>query len=113
MRHIMKVQPEPFNKLQSGKKVIESRLYDEKRRQVDLGDTIEFQKEPDQKETCMMEVVGLLRYPSFEALINDFPPHYFGGETKEQLLDEFFSFYTPEKERRYTVLGIRLRRLNN
>lgn len=55
MKHIMKVQAGPFDKLKSGKKVIESRLYDEKRRRVNLGDTIEFQKEPDQQDVCEMK----------------------------------------------------------
>ncbi len=42
MTHQMKLQREPFNKVLSGEKIIESRLYDEKRQQVKVGDQIEF-----------------------------------------------------------------------
>ncbi|MBQ0010138.1 MAG: ASCH domain-containing protein, partial [Ruminococcus sp.] len=38
----MKLQPEPFAMIRSGKKTIELRLYDEKRQQIEVGDTIEF-----------------------------------------------------------------------
>lgn len=34
MTHYMKLNPEPFDKIASGKKTIELRLYDEKRKTV-------------------------------------------------------------------------------
>lgn len=105
----MKLQPGPFDRIAEGSKIIESRLYDEKRRQVELGDTIIFLKNPDLKEEVRAEVVGLLQYPSFEQLMADFSPAAFGGETKEALLEEIHQFYSSEEERQYGVLGIRLR----
>ena len=41
-KHHMKLATESFNKTSSTEKVIELRLYDEKRRNINIGDTIEF-----------------------------------------------------------------------
>lgn len=38
----MKLSQEPFDKIASGEKIIESRLFDEKRRLIKVGDEIEF-----------------------------------------------------------------------
>lgn len=42
----MSLQSEPFEKIRDGKKTIELRLFDEKRKTIQLGDSIEFQKQP-------------------------------------------------------------------
>ncbi|MBQ2255674.1 MAG: DUF3850 domain-containing protein, partial [Clostridia bacterium] len=42
MTHYMKLRPHPFAMIKSGKKTIELRLLDEKRRQIALGDTLIF-----------------------------------------------------------------------
>lgn len=107
----MKLQPEPFNRIADGSKIIESRLYDEKRRRLKLGDTIVFLKYPDLKEAVQAEVVGLLLYPTFDRLMSDYPAAAFGGRSKDALLDEVRQFYSPEDERQCGVLGIRLRLL--
>lgn len=40
--HKMKLAKDPFEKIASGRKVIEARLYDVKRQQINVGDRIEF-----------------------------------------------------------------------
>lgn len=107
--HMMKLQPEPFDAIRSGDKIIESRLYDEKRRSIKIGDIVEFQKNPKLDEKLSAEVVALLNYPTFERLMSDFPPQYFGLETKDALLEQIHQFYTREDEQKYTVLGIKVR----
>jgi ASC-1-like (ASCH) protein len=109
MEHVMKLQAAPFDKIKEGVKTIEVRLYDEKRREVQLGDTITFKREPEQTETVRAEVVGLLRYRSFADLANDFPASSFGHSDKDDLLKSIYSFYTKEQETQYGVLGIRIR----
>lgn len=42
MTHAMRLSPGPFERMRSGQKTIELRLYDEKRRRLYAGDTIEF-----------------------------------------------------------------------
>ena len=105
----MRLQPFLFDKIKEGKKTIEVRLYDEKRREIKIGDTIEFKREPEQTETVKAEVIGLLHYKTFPDLANDFPTTYFGHPDKEDLLKSIYTFYTKEQEEKYTVLGIRIK----
>ena len=105
----MKLQPYPFDSIKSGQKIIEVRLYDEKRREIKLGDTIVFKREPKQTDTMHTEVIGLLRYRTFADLTNDFPTSYFGHSDKEDLLKSIYIFYTKEQEAQYGVLGIRIK----
>ena len=42
MVHVMKLKNDPFQKIKTGKKTVELRLYDNKRRQLDIGDDIIF-----------------------------------------------------------------------
>lgn len=109
MKHTMKLQPFSFDKIKNGDKEIEVRLYDEKRQEIKIGDIIEFKKEPDQIETITTEVVGLLNYKTFLDMINDFPANIFGAQNKEDLLKSISTHYTEEQEKKYTVLGIRIK----
>ena len=104
----MKLNIEPFNKVKSGQKIIESRLFDEKRQQINLGDTIQFQLQPDLTETVVAKVVALLRYPTFNDLMNDLSPQYFGHQKKEDALSEIEAFYSPQEQQKYSVLGIKI-----
>jgi len=104
----MKLQPFPFDQIRDGKKSIEVRLYDEKRKDIKIGDIIEFKKEPEQTETVCAKVIELLQYRTFADLAHDFPPEAFGYFDTEKLLASIFSFYTKEQEEKYTVLGIRI-----
>ena len=40
MKHYINLNPEPFEMIRSGKKTIELRLNDEKRKTISVGDTI-------------------------------------------------------------------------
>ena len=110
MKHEMKLQPEYYNFILNGTKRIEIRLYDEKRQQIKLGDTLEFLKEPDLKESFHAKVVGLLRYNSFEEMFKDFDISILADKsmTKEELMNVLEQFYTKEKQNKYGVLGIRI-----
>lgn len=107
--HEMKLQPEPFEAIQAGKKIIESRLYDEKRRLIKIGDIVEFKKNPELIESVKAEVVALLNYPSFDAMFTDFDPNWFGLPTKEALLAQIEQFYPSEEQQKYGVLGIKIK----
>jgi len=109
--HIMGLQSEPFEKIRSGKKTIELRLFDEKRKTIQLGDIIEFQKQPEEQETIRTEVMALLRYQTFAELFDDFPIESFGGTDKVSLLEDVHRFYALEREQKETVLGIKIKLL--
>ncbi len=107
----MSLQSEPFEKIRDGKKTIELRLFDEKRKTIQLGDSIEFQKQPEKQETIRAEVVALLRYKTFSELFDDFPIEDFGDTDRISLLENVHTFYTPEQEQKETVLGIKIKLL--
>ena len=108
MIHKMHLQSQFFNYIKNGTKKIELRLYDEKRQQINLGDTIKFTTDSD--ETFETEVIGLLRYQNFSQLFVDFDITNLADEsmTKAELLSTLEKFYTPEDQAKYGVLGIRL-----
>ena len=110
MIHEMKLQPEYYNFILNGTKRIEIRLYDEKRQNIKLGDTIKFLKEPELSESFNAKVTGLLRYNSFKDMFKDFDISILSDKsmTKEELIKVLEQFYTKEKQERYGVLGIRI-----
>lgn len=110
MIHEMKLQPEYFNFILNGTKRIEIRLFDEKRQQIKIGDTIKFLKEPNLDESFTARVVGLLRYNSFEEMFKDYDISILSDKsmTKEELIGVLEQFYTKEKQEQYGVLGIRI-----
>ena len=110
MKHEMKLHPKYYNFILNGTKRIEIRLYDEKRQQIKIGDTIKFFKEPDLNKSFNAKVTGLLRYNSFEDMFKDFDISILSDKsmTKEQLIGVLEQFYTKEKQEQYGVLGIRI-----
>ncbi len=108
MNHQMKLAQAPFEKIASGKKIIESRLYDEKRQKINVGDVIEFLQNENSEQKISKKVRALYRYAAFEEMFVDFPAEYFGGESKEYLSKEIHQFYSPEEEKQFGVIGIRL-----
>ena len=105
----MNLQPKYFDFIKDGTKRIELRLYDEKRRSIQLGDIIEFAKSEDEKFKA--EVIGLLRYNSFADLFEDFDISILADSsmTKQELLELLGEFYTEEKQAEFGVIGIRIK----
>lgn len=115
MNHSMKLLESPYNRISSGKKTIEIRLYDEKRKKLNIADIIEFSKLPDLEDKLKVEVVALLRYNSFRDLVNDFGMEYY-GYPKDYSVDNFltniYTIYSKEKEKQYGALGIKIKLLD-
>ena len=72
MIHRMKLNESPFERIKDGTKTIEFRLYDEKRRQIKIGDQIEFSKLPELQETILVDVLELYIEPTFEKLFKNY-----------------------------------------
>ncbi len=112
MLHKMKLTMSSFDAIESGKKNIEVRLYDKKRQSINVGDEIEFTKEPKREEKLKVQVVGLLRYRTFSDLVTDYSSKHFGASSKKNLLNSIYSHYTKEEEAKYGVVGIRIKKSN-
>jgi ASC-1-like (ASCH) protein len=111
-QHQMKLATEPYNKIASGKKVIESRLFDEKRQQISIGDQIIFSENHKPENNVTVVVKGLLRYQTFKELFADHDPFLFGEESRDFLLTQIKEFYSDEDEQKYGVVGMRLQLLD-
>ena len=66
--HQLQLATAPFDAITSGAKTIESRLYDEKRQTIQIGDTIVFMNRENTDKTVSVKVIGLLRYETFHDL---------------------------------------------
>lgn len=107
MLHKMKLQEDPFERIKNGTKTVEFRLYDEKRRTIQIGDEIEFSKLPELQEKLLVKVIDLYKEESFEKLFKK----VFVGEDKEKIIEKAKSmnrFYTPEQEKEYGGVGIKI-----
>ena len=113
MNHNMKLHPKYFECILNGTKRIELRLNDEKRRLIKIGDLITFYKMPEEKESLTVKVVDLLRYDSFEDILNDYDISLVGDkdDTKEELINVLNNFYTKEEQEKYGVLGIKIEKI--
>ena len=105
--HKMHLKDPYFSYIKGGTKRIELRLFDEKRRRIDLGDLIEFSGSND--KSVQARVVGLLRYDSFVDLCKDFDIAILADKaaTKDGLIATLNEFYSPEKQVQFGVIGIR------
>lgn len=105
----MKLNSESFDRVRFHGKVIGLRIYDEKRQKVSIGDKIVFYKRPDLDESITVNVIGFLRYSSFEDLVNDFPLSYFGF-SKDFGKEEYLKLvrYSKEQVEKFGVLGTRI-----
>ena len=103
MEHEMKLQPEYYNFILNGTKRIEIRLFDEKRQQIKIGETIKFLKEPELSESFSAKVIGVLRYNSFEDMFKDYDIDILADKsmTKDQLTNTLEQSYTKEKQEKY------------
>ena len=104
--HQLTLATEPFNAITSGNKTIESRLYDEKRQKIQIGDQIIFTNRDNSSQTATVKVVGLLRYATFHDLFSHNYPQRFGGESVEWLENQMNGFYPLATLLQNGVIGI-------
>ena len=111
MVHHMHLQPEPFEKILSGQKTIELRLYDEKRQQILEEDTIEFSCLGNDDRSITAKVSALHLFPSFKMLYEKLPLNQCGYTTDElqnASFKDMEQYYPAEEQKRYGVVGIEL-----
>lgn len=107
--YCLHLQPLPFERVVSGLKKIELRLFRDRYAEFQVGDTIEFHN--DAQETVRVQITEILRYPTFVELFSDVgvatcgAPELTGEEYAKRLLS---TFYTPEQEKEYGVVGFRI-----
>ena len=116
MKHYMKLNPIPFNSIRTGKKTIELRLYDEKRRLVKIGDEIEFTNLSNTEEKISVSVVDLHKFDSFKALYENLPLNRCGYDENDIAMASYkdmLAYYSEEEQKNYGVVGIEIRLLKS
>lgn len=111
MTHEMRLRSEPFNKIKNGQKVIELRLYDEKRREIKPGDEILFTLF-GAEETLRCSVQDLYRFNNFEELYSILSHRaigYHGEELASASPRDMEQYYATEEIEKYGVVGIRIK----
>ena len=108
MQHNMGLYDSPFNSIKSGKKTVEVRLNDEKRRKISIGDSIKFTKIPESNETMTVEVLELREFPTFKEMYETIPASDFDtvGDPIDLMVQETYEVYSPEQEKEWGTLAI-------
>lgn len=110
MTHEMRLHPGPFGRIQAGAQSIESRLNDEKRQEIQVGDHIIFSLRPDFVEKVEVEVVELIHAPTFRDLFASRPLTEFGiDDGNIDRADNMYEYYSKEDEAKYGVVGIKFK----
>ncbi len=110
-QHEMRLHPGPFEKIKSGAKNIELRLYDEKRQQIKVGDTILFINRGDD-DTMICRVIGLCIFENFAELVAAVgaKPCGWDKDTPPTDPDADMEAYYPKTDiQKYGALGIVLK----
>jgi len=107
----LNVKRKYFDMIKSSKKTIELRLYDEKRRQIKVGDTIEFRCAEDVNEHFLAEVVQLYLAEDFARLCQKIDCQKAGFSSDEALINALEEFYDIVKQKAFGVVGIEVRKL--
>ena len=107
MTHYSEVADSVFHQIKQGEKIIEPRLNDPAHQRLRIGDMLVVINRMTRDEV-VAKVVGLLRYPTFEALFAAFPPRYFGVNDLAAIRQEVARWYHTSAEAEHGVLGIKL-----
>ena len=112
MKHKMNLRDAPFQLMKTGQKTIELRLYDEKRRQISVGDEIEFANSVTPSLTIRRTVVALHLFPSFNELYASLPLlrcGYTADELSTASPSDMDLYYSKQAQKAYGVVGIELK----
>lgn len=111
MIHNMKLNPEPFELICSGEKTIELRLYDEKRKLLNIGDRIIFTDTEDNNRQLITTVKNLYKFDSFSQLYSTLPLlecGYTSLDINTAKPEDMEAYYSKELQNKYGVLGIEI-----
>lgn len=109
--HTMPLRPSLLSEVQSGVKSIEIRLFDEKRRHIKVGDSIEFFSTEDPSITCKKKIVALTHAKSFLELLQQVPLEKAGwpqGSLPEKAVANIRKYYSEEEEQKWGAVALYL-----
>lgn len=111
MRYEMRLNKLPFEQMVEGKKTIEVRLNDAKRKLLAVGDEILFTNRDNPNQTIVKKVTDLRLYNSFVEMANNENCVLAGfnkGYTVDEVVTCYHTYYTPKEEQQFGVVAIEL-----
>ena len=113
MTYEMNLNRQPFDMIKSGRKTIELRLNDEKRKNIVAGDKILFTSPCGDTMLCIVKAVH--NFPSFKELYESLPLDkcgYLPEEIPTASYKDMKEYYPIEKQQKHSVLGIEIALIN-
>ena len=110
MFHYMNLVPSAFSKIADGSKTIELRLNDEKRKRINVEDTVVFNCSST-KDIISAQVSGLHKFSDFKKLYKVLPLEkcgYSKTELDSAHYTDMKQYYTEEQIKKYGALGMEL-----
>lgn len=108
----LNVKEKYYNMLKQGTKTIELRLFDDKRKNIKIGDVLEFSNNSNAEDTFLAQVVKLHRADNFEELCNKISCSNAGFETNQNLINVLEEFYSLERQKEFGVVGIEIKKID-
>ena len=112
MTHEMNLHDGPFDMIKCGKKIYELRLYDEKRRNIKVGDEILFTRSRGGDDYIRCIVVGLHLFDNFAELYASLPLlkcGYTEADVNSADPSDMNIYYSKEKQAAYGVVAIEIK----
>ena len=118
---VMHLSDDMFEQVKAGAKTVETRLFDEKRQLVDIGDYFIFVKESDETQRVKRRVVDMEVGRTFKSVfgaakyvdgkrVDDtrFTPKMLGfadGSSIESMAEQMYKYYSKEQEKKHGVVS--------
>ena len=112
MKHNMKLNNGPYNSIYYGNKDIEMRLYDEKRKLINIGDVITLTNN-ETMDSFDVKVINLHKYDNFNDLYEKFDKERLGyNKGEEAKSEDMEEYYSKEEIEKYGVVGIEIEKMD-
>lgn len=110
--HVMKLNDTPFEATKAGLKTIEVRLNDERRKDIVIGDKLEFHR-ISSNEKLKVSVLSVRFYKTLKELTQKEDIVKTGGIYKDQKdwMDSVSGYYSQENQNRHGLLAIEIKLL--
>ena len=107
--HYLNLQPIPFSLIKTGRKRIEMRLYDDRRKALEIGDYIEFTNNST-GEKLTAKILELHTFKNFEELYAHYNKSLLGYSKDEAANpDDMLQYYSKEKIAQFGTLAIEIK----
>ena len=108
MEMVVHLDSDVFDIVKNGKKDVEVRVNDEKRRKLKVGDVLVFLKRPNDDEEVRGVVTKLVLFSNFSDVVGSYDMEriYLKGTSKKEYLQLMSRFYQEEEVQKWGVVAI-------